>query len=56
MTYFKLKVLEERYSISVNNSVKEIGAIGLLVKRGKYGGPLLLVNCARFLLVVESSI
>ena len=38
MTDFRLKALEERYSISINNYVKETGAIGLLVKRGKYGG------------------
>lgn len=38
MTAFRLKALEERYSISTESYVKETGAVGLLVKRGKYGG------------------
>ena len=38
MTAFKLKAMEERYAISTKNYIKETGAIGLLMKRGKYGG------------------
>ncbi len=38
MTAFKLKAMEERYAISTKSYIEETGAIGLLMKRGKYGG------------------